>query len=196
MIRSIVTRDTPVLREIAREIPVKDIAGPEARRVVRDMKDTLTACEDGLALAAPQIGESVRIFVVSGRFFPPKSNGEEVGRPREREKAVAPGPDMVFINPVIIKTSARKKKMEEGCLSVRWLYGDVGRYDKATITAHDEYGKKFTRGASGLLAQVFQHETDHLNGTLFIDTATNIRDVPPESHEHNDHDHDHSDHQH
>ena len=188
MIRTIVQyKDAPVLRARAEKIAVADITSPAVQKVVRDMKDTLRACEDGLALAAPQIGESLRIFVVAGRFFPPKSDGE-------REESATPGPDMVFINPEITKTSSKRVPMEEGCLSVRWLYGDIGRFEKATIVAYDETGKKVTRGASGLLAQVFQHETDHLNGTLFIDAAENIRDVPPgqdaeHTHEHHDHDH-------
>lgn len=187
MVKPIVTRDTPVLRKVAEEVPVSDITGPEIQRVIRDMQDTLTACEDGLAIAAPQIGESVRIFVVAGRFFPPKSDGD-------RTESVTPGPDMVFINPTIIKTSTKKKPLEEGCLSVRWLYGDIERFDKVTVSAYDEAGRKFTRGASGLLAQVFQHETDHLNGVLFIDAATNVREILPEDSHRHSHDHDHDDH--
>ncbi len=70
--------------------------------------------------------------------------------------------------------------MEEGCLSVRWLYGQVPRSVKVSLEASDITGKKFRVGASGLLAQVFQHETDHLNGVLFIDTAENVEDIPPE----------------
>lgn len=71
--------------------------------------------------------------------------------------------------------------MPEGCLSIRWLYGNTVRSTKATIKAYDERGKIFTRGGSGLLAQIFQHETDHLNGVLFIDTAEDIEDIPPDS---------------
>ena len=71
--------------------------------------------------------------------------------------------------------------MEEGCLSVRWLYGKVKRSEKATVRAHDETGKIFTKGASGLLAQAFQHEVDHLNGILFTDKATHLESLPPEN---------------
>ena len=87
--------------------------------------------------------------------------------------------DLVFINPEIINLSKKKRKMEEGCLSVRWLYGQVNRHEKVTIKAYDENGKLMTVGASGLLAQIFQHEIDHLNGILFIDKAENVRDLPP-----------------
>ena len=86
---------------------------------------------------------------------------------------------MVFINPKISKLSREKEWLPEGCLSVRWLYGNTLRSKKATVTAYDENGKKFTRGASGLLAQIFQHETDHLKGVLFIDKAKNIKEEPP-----------------
>jgi peptide deformylase len=64
-------------------------------------------------------------------------------------------------------------------LSVRWLYGNTHRSKKATVTAYDEEVKKFTRGASGLLAQIFQHETDHLKGILFIDHAKDIKEELP-----------------
>jgi peptide deformylase len=86
----------------------------------------------------------------------------------------------VFINPEILKASKKKSKMEEGCLSVRWLYGNVDRHEKITISAYDEKGEKKTFGAGGLLAQIFQHEIDHLEGILFIDKAENLRDLPPE----------------
>ena len=71
-------------------------------------------------------------------------------------------------------------KVDEGCLSVRWLYGKVERAEKITVRAYDENGKPFTMGASGLLAQAFQHEIDHLNGILFIDKATDLKEMIPE----------------
>ena len=82
--------------------------------------------------------------------------------------------DLFFINPKISKLSREKDWVPEGCLSVRWLYGMTFRSKKATITAYDENCKKFTRGASGLLAQIFQHECDHLDGILFVDRALDI----------------------
>ena len=63
---------------------------------------------------------------------------------------------------------------EEGCLSVRWLYGKVVRSSRVTLHAYSEKGEKIERGASGLLAQIFQHEVDHLNGILFIDKAKEV----------------------
>jgi peptide deformylase len=87
--------------------------------------------------------------------------------------------DSVYINPVMKKMSKSKKMVEEGCLSVRYLYGKVNRSTKATIEAYDENGNKFTKGGSGLLAQIFQHEYDHLNGILFIDKAKGLEEIPP-----------------
>ena len=89
--------------------------------------------------------------------------------------------DMVFINPKILKLSKSTKMMDEGCLSVRYLYGKVKRSQKAMVEAYNENGKRFTKGGSGILAQIFQHEIDHLNGVLFIDTAVDVQDLPPEN---------------
>ncbi|MEI6057920.1 MAG: peptide deformylase, partial [bacterium] len=90
------------------------------------------------------------------------------------------GGDVTFINPEITRLSREKHEVEEGCLSVRWLYGKMKRSKKASVRAYDENGKRFERGASGLLAQIFQHETDHLEGVLFIDHAYDVQEVLPE----------------
>lgn len=126
-----------------------------------------------MALAAPQIGESLRIFIVNASVVEAIKKGTEYTPDKQAAK------DIIFINPELTKLSKQKRPMEEGCLSVRWLYGRVLRSEKATVVAYDETGKKFQKGASGLLAQVFQHEIDHLDGILFTDKATDIRDLPP-----------------
>lgn len=161
----IVQKDAPVLREIAKEVPPAYIGTPELNRVLKEMRMALAAEHDGVAIAAPQIGVSLRIFIVSGRLF--------------AEEGDVPGKDIVFINPVIKKVSRKKEGMEEGCLSVRWKYGTVTRSVKARVDAYDEHGEAFTYNASGLLAQIFQHETDHLDGVLFTDKAENLRDIDP-----------------
>lgn len=137
------------------------------------MKTALLSQDDGVAIAAPQIGVSYRIFVISGRAFDIEKGDYE----ENKENPIAP--DIVCINPTITRLSRDKEYMDEGCLSVRYLYGKVKRSTKATLEAYDENGKKFTRGGSGLLAQIFQHETDHLDGVLFIDKAKDIVDLPP-----------------
>jgi len=175
----IIQKENLLLREKAREVPPGEIKTAKIRNILADMKTALDAEEDGIAIAAPQIGVSLRIFLVSRKIHHISEDGEavakEIAHDTHRGKK-----DMVFINPEITKLSKKKVRTPEGCLSVRWLYGNVLRSDKATVRAYDENGKLFTRGASGLLAQVFQHETDHLNGVLFIDTAKNVEEIKPE----------------
>ncbi len=175
---SIVQTDNSVLRETALPVPISDIAGEKIQSVLRDMKIALDSQEDGVAIAAPQIGVSMRIFVVSERAFDVSKNAGE--RRKIKKDITKKYGHLVFINPVITKISKSKEVMEEGCLSVRYKYGKIERSDKATVEAYDENGKKFTRGGSGLLAQIFQHETDHLDGVLFIDNAFDVKDIPPE----------------
>jgi peptide deformylase len=165
----IVQKENKVLRQTAKEVPVKEIASAKIRKLIADMKKALASQEDGVAIAAPQIGASLRIFVISGKVFS-TAEGKKEAKPA----------DMVFINPEITKLSKKKETVPEGCLSVRWLYGEVKRSTNATIRAYDEKGKAFIRGGGGLLAQIFQHETDHLNGILFTDKAKNLVDMPPE----------------
>jgi len=173
----IVQKEDPILRGTAKDIPIKDIGSPEINKILKDMKVALASQEDGVAIAAPQIGIPFRIFVVSGKVL----DIVELEYPEKITKDMpTKNDDMVFINPNILKLSKKKNIMEEGCLSVRWQYGDVKRSTNATVEAYDEKGKKFTRGAGGLLAQIFQHEVDHLNGVLFIDKAKNVKELPPE----------------
>ncbi len=167
---TIIQKENPVLRAIAHEIPIPEITRPRIKKVIRDMKKMLATQPDGVAIAAPQIGESLRIFVVSGKIFEESWQRGE-GLPKG---TVVQIPDIAFINPRITKLSKKKKWMHEGCLSVRPLWGEVERSINATIEAYDESGAKFVRGAGGLLAHIFQHETDHLDGILFIDKARGV----------------------
>lgn len=161
----IVQKDDPVLRKVAESVDFKTFKKTELEKIIQNMKKALHKTDDGVAIAAPQIGVSLRIFVIAGKVFDMLK-----GIDTDVEK-YKPAEDQIFINPTIKKLSKEKDEMEEGCLSVRNLYGKIKRSKKATIEAYSDTGKKFTRGGSGLLAQIFQHETDHLNGILFIDTA-------------------------
>lgn len=167
MVVKIVQREDPVLRQIAKDVPIKDISTAKIQKVISNMKKALASQDDGVAIAAPQIGQALRIFIIAG-----KAN--------DIVKRIEGSSDEVYINPVITKISKDKKLVDEGCLSVRYLYGKTKRSTRATVEAYNEKGEKFTRGASGLIAQIFQHETDHLNGILFIDHAKHIKDLPPE----------------
>ena len=132
--------------------------------IIADLERALAQEEDGVAIAAPQIGVNLRLFVVSPKVF--QESSSEVNK--------------VFINPEIIKFSKERHWTPEGCLSVRFLYGEVKRSSKVTLKAKDQDGQIFLRGASGLLAQIFQHEVDHLNGILFIDQARGVKEILPE----------------
>jgi len=177
MICKIVQKEDKVLRQNAKEIPVHEITSLKIKKILKEMSVSLKGQNDGVAIAAPQIGYPLRIFVVSGKIFDKdfiRGEGLPVGKKETKE-------DLIFINPKISKLSREKEWVPEGCLSVRWLYGKTHRSKKATVTAYDKNGKKFTRGASGLLAQIFQHETDHLNGILFIDHAKEIIEETPQN---------------
>lgn len=172
----IVQKEEKVLRETAKNVTLDEITSLKIQKIITDMKTALNSQEDGVAIAAPQIGIPLRIFVVSRKAEIITKGLENIS---EEEKNKIPDP--VYINPEIKKLSKTKSLLDEGCLSVRYLYGKVERAEKATITAYNEKGKKFTKGASGLLAQIFQHEVDHLNGILFIDKADNIVEVLPKN---------------
>ena len=172
---TIVQKGAAVLRQVAENVPVKEITGERIQKILKDMSVALAGQDDGVAIAAPQIGIPLRIFVVSRKAEIITKGLEEA--PIEETKDIK---DTVYINPQILKLSKKKMLVDEGCLSVRYFYGKVERSEKASVKAYDENGKLFTRGGSGLLAQIFQHETDHLDGVLFIDKAENIEEIPPE----------------
>ena len=159
--KEIVQHPDPVLRKQAALVPPVEIPSPKIQEVLSFMTVALDSQDDGVAIAAPQIGASLRIFIISSRAL---KKGEK---------------NIVCINPEIIRKGKVKKEVSEGCLSVRWKYGTVKRSETATIRAYNEQGNEFTLSGKGLLAQIFQHEIDHLNGILFIDNAINIEDVPP-----------------
>ena len=173
--RAILTeKDNPALREIAREVPLRDIRGKHIQTLIREMKTLLAKEEFGVALAASQVGLPLKLFIVSGRALARDSRNAP-DEPDKKEE-MPPLPDQVYINPVMTKMSRAKKEKHEGCLSIRGKWGMVPRAEKATVRAYDEHGHVFTRGASGFLAHVFQHEMDHLGGILYTDKATHVYD--------------------
>lgn len=184
----ILQKEAPVLRQIAKPVTKAMFGTPELAKIIADMKAGIASQDDAVAIAAPQIGVSLRIFVVSGKVFDMLFGDKEDGtteneKNEEYKENQNQSEDVVFINPEIVKLSKARKEVEEGCLSVRYLYGKTMRATKAKVRALNEKGKPFEIGGSGLLAQIFQHETDHLEGKLFIDTATELEDLPPEKHE-------------
>ncbi|MDD5032655.1 MAG: peptide deformylase [Candidatus Pacebacteria bacterium] len=153
-----------VLREKAKNVPVSEIKSKKIKAILKKMAEAVAENEEAVAVAAPQIGESRRIFLIS-----------KWALNSEKEKKEFEGQNIVFINPKIIKESQKKKSVPESCLSAPNLMGVVDRAEKIKVEAYDENGEKFERGASGFFAQAIQHEIDHLDGVLFIDKAENLQ---------------------
>ncbi len=151
---------------MAKAVSQKDLDSRKIRTVIAKMKKALADEDYGVAIAAPQVGSGLRIFVVAGRVFHEEEEHDHEGAHTHE--------DRVYINPELTRMSRRKKEMSEGCLSVRGQYGTVLRHEKATIKAVDETGALVHEHASGLLAHIFQHEVDHLNGILFVDKAAHV----------------------
>ena len=145
MIYPIVKYGNPVLEKPAEKVTVFD---EELKKLVEDMFESMYAAH-GVGLAAPQIGISRRIAVVDVTF---------------KEE---PHAKLVLINPEIIHTEGRHTQ-SEGCLSIPDFRENVTRARVVTIRAQDVIGKVFEKTADDLLARAFQHETDHLNGKLYI----------------------------
>jgi len=147
-------KENKILRTVSK--PVDDIKSAATQKLISDMQATLAKTDNGIGLAAPQVGRNVRIFIASPEL---KMN------------------QTVFINPAITKISDKKEQMEEGCLSVPHLYGKTKRAPSLKVEAYNQNGRKFKMKAEGLIAQLVQHEVGHLDGKLFIDIATNLVDV-------------------
>jgi len=163
-----------MLRETATEVPVGDILGSEIQKIIKDMSDALRSTEDGIGIAAPQIGVSKRIFVASEEAL---FDASEKITPDIEKKTKKDWKHFIFINPEIVTVSKSTTHDAEGCLSVPGTYGLVTRSEKIKIRGYNELGKKVERGASGLFARLFQHEIDHLNGILFIDKAADLEKI-------------------
>src|SRR4051812_36925791 len=124
MILKIIQDNDPQLRQISRPLSPAEISSAETLALLKSMSETLDQEPDGIALAAPQVGTPLRIFIVSGKLHPDKDG---------RRTA-----DRVFINPSLKKVSQKKAWKEEGCLSVRYKYGQIKRAEKVTVEACSE----------------------------------------------------------
>ncbi len=147
-----------LLRKKSREIEVVD---DKIRQLLDDMYDTLKVADDGIGLAAPQVGVLKRAIVID--------LGEE-----------GDGKVYKLVNPVITKRKG-EQVCREGCLSVPGVLGDVVRPKEVVVEALDENGNKVVIKAKDLLAIVLSHEIDHLDGILFIDKAKEIFDADEEN---------------
>lgn len=148
----------------AKSEDVADVSSPETKRIVTDLIDSMR--DVGLVgMAAPQIGENVRIFVSEVRETDYRKEGTDSLR--------------VFINPKVVSTSERTNTDYEGCGSVATaeFFGPVERATEITVEAVNENGETFTHTTSGLPARVIQHELDHLDGVLFPEKVSDMKKI-------------------
>ncbi len=141
----------PRLHKVAEPVAVVD---DEIRTLVRDMAETMYAAP-GVGLAATQVDVHKRVIVV------------DVSEAHDELR--------VFVNPEIVASSEDCKLYQEGCLSVPGVYEDVERPERVTVRALDEQGRPFTVEADGLLAVCLQHEIDHLNGKVFVQYLSRLK---------------------
>jgi peptide deformylase len=158
MVYPIVVYGHPVLRKVSEDIE-KDY--PDLDQVIADLFETLHRAE-GLGLAAPQIGKSIRIFVIDGS--PLADDEPELADFRK-----------VFINAHITEKSGDFKLMNEGCLSIPNLREEVNRESHISITYYDENWQFHDEKFEGFKARIIQHEYDHLDGILFTDKVSPLR---------------------
>ena len=154
----------PVLRARAQPIDPADIKSPRIQQLIDDMFETMNEY-NGVGLAAPQVHEGLRLFVAG---FPSRGND----RDDDDEVRV---PQMVIINPEITPLSSNTDDDWEGCLSIPEVRGRVPRAREIEVKAYDRRGRRVSLHARGFTARVIQHETDHLDGVLFLDRMTSLQ---------------------
>jgi peptide deformylase len=148
------------LRQLARRLTPSEITSPEIQQLVADMFYTLETKKYGVGLAAPQVGQNVAISVINIQKMPWRPDVDEY--------------TMVIINPEITATYGRRSGMWEGCISFcgdqkDFPYAKALRWRKVRVKYLDLQGKQHEQDFEGLLSHIMQHETDHLNGVLFVD---------------------------
>lgn len=155
-------KDEKFLRQKTKPVDLSALTKTELRALINDMRTAMRKAE-GIGLSANQIGLSSRFFVA-----------EVLDSKKGSNKFYA-----VF-NPEIVKQGGELVELEEGCLSVPGKYGRVPRYERVTLSGTDQNGRALKIKAWGLLAHVFQHEVDHLNGILFLDKAKSVEEISRE----------------
>jgi peptide deformylase len=145
-----------VLRKKAEPVTVFD---EELEQFLADLTETMYE-KDGVGLAAPQVGRSLRIFVVDPFWFTEEGTKDP----------------KIFINPEIVAMKG-ESDAEEGCLSLPEVYGNVKRAEQVIIRALNENGEKVQYKTGGLFARAIQHENDHLNGVMFVDHIPKLKKI-------------------
>lgn len=158
-IRKVARLGHPVLRQVAQPIPPEQITSDAVQRLVVDLRDTMVEY-DGVGLAAPQIFESVRAFIMYA--------------PGDPEQGIADVPPTVWINPKLTFDSENTLVGYEGCLSIPDLRGRVERRESVVVSGYDSQGREMEARYEGFAAIVAQHEYDHLDGIVFLDRMANM----------------------
>jgi len=161
-LREIITLPDPILRRKAKPVTRFDV---DLQKLVDDMIETMRVAP-GVGLAAPQVGESIRLIVVE--------------YPMDDEKEDAPKKLFTVVNPEIKEISAETEMGIEGCLSLPGLHGEVERALEVRVTGRTRRGQPIKIKAKGWLARIFQHEIDHLEGVVFTDRAVKVWKPAPD----------------
>lgn len=156
MIYPIVLYGDPVLRKPTGEVE----PGTDLKELIQDMYETMKHAQ-GIGLAAPQIGKSIRLFVVDGTVLEDEPSMDDFRQ--------------AFINPVIVEELGESWEYEEGCLSIPNIRESVSRREKLRIRYYDEDWNQKEEDFYGLKARIIQHEYDHIEGKLFIDYLTPLK---------------------
>jgi peptide deformylase len=156
MIFPIVVYGDPVLRQKAKDIE----PGTDLKQLIADMNETMHNAQ-GIGLAAPQIGKSIRLFVVDGSPLDDEPDMENFKK--------------AFINPQILTEVGTPWEMEEGCLSIPNIREKISRKETLTIRYYDENWQQHEEEYSGMKARIIQHEYDHIEGKLFLDYLTPLK---------------------
>ncbi|MBI5197790.1 MAG: peptide deformylase [Nitrospirae bacterium] len=145
----------PVLRQRSEEVPIEELSQKSFQRFIHDMVDTMREF-DGVGLAAPQVGELIRMVVIESEDNPRYPGSPEI-------------PLMVLINPVLRPLTEEKGLGWEGCLSLPGLRGQVPRFREVSVEGIDPEGRPLKFEAKNFFAVVIQHEVDHLDGIVYLD---------------------------
>ena len=153
----------PVLRKKVRPVPPAEITGAPIQRLIDDMAQTMIEY-NGVGLAGPQVHEELRLFVAQVI-----RDDDDEGEGDARRPEI-----LALINPEIKPAGRQVEEDWEGCLSIPDLRGLVPRYRDISVKAYDRTGRQIEMQASGFMARVIQHETDHLDGVLFLDRMKSL----------------------
>lgn len=162
VIREVTQIGNPGFRQASKRVSRMDLKN--VQRIIKNLVDSMRHYEL-VGMAAPQIGERIRIFVTEIRKTAFRNSQQDACR--------------IYINPKILKSSRRHVSIYEGCGSVAYanLFGLVRRPETVEIEAMDEHGNKFRFKAAGMLARVIQHECDHLDGICFIERVKDMKTI-------------------